>query len=76
MDNSAWTDVDPQPGDFDHDLATIDPRFVEIHRGDANATGSGGAVRRTGDAGWVKSGSTGASAGGGGGAFSAIGRAW
>lgn len=38
MDNSAWTDLDPQPGDFDHDLAMIDPRFVETRRGDPNAT--------------------------------------
>lgn len=38
MDNSAWKDVDPQPGDFDHELVTIDPRFVETHRGDPNGT--------------------------------------
>lgn len=34
MSESAWTDLDPQPGDFDSDLGTIDPRFVAMHRGD------------------------------------------
>jgi hypothetical protein len=29
--------LEPQPGDFDADLATIDPRFVEVHRRDPNA---------------------------------------
>ncbi|HEY2260657.1 MAG TPA: hypothetical protein VGH45_13125 [Solirubrobacteraceae bacterium] len=29
--------MEPQPGDFDADLATIDPRFVEVHRRDPNA---------------------------------------
>ena len=37
MSESPWTDLDPQPGDFDADLATIDPRFVGAHRGDPDA---------------------------------------
>jgi hypothetical protein len=37
MTQTPWTDLEPQPGDFDADLATIDPRFVEMHRGDPNA---------------------------------------
>jgi hypothetical protein len=37
MSESPWTDLEPQPGGFDADLATIDPRFVEAHRGDPNA---------------------------------------
>jgi hypothetical protein len=38
MSESRWTDRDPQPGDFDADLATIDPQFIEHHPGDPNAT--------------------------------------
>jgi hypothetical protein len=37
MTDTPWTDLEPQPGDFDADLATIDPRFVESHHGDPNA---------------------------------------
>lgn len=37
MTPMPWTDLDPQPGDFDADLATIDARFVEVHRGDPSA---------------------------------------
>lgn len=37
MTPSPWKDLDPQPGGFDADLATIDPRFVEVHRGDPSA---------------------------------------
>jgi hypothetical protein len=33
MSASAWTDPEPQPGDFDQDLATVDPRYLERHRG-------------------------------------------
>jgi hypothetical protein len=33
-----WTDPDPQPGDFDAELATIDPGYLETHHGDADAT--------------------------------------
>jgi hypothetical protein len=32
-----WTDPDPQPGDFDADLATIDPRYIEVHEGNPGA---------------------------------------
>ena len=32
-----WTDPDPQPGDFDDDLAAIDPRYVEVHEGNPDA---------------------------------------
>jgi hypothetical protein len=38
MTPTPWTDLEPQPGDFDADLATIDPRFVEAHHGNPNAT--------------------------------------
>jgi hypothetical protein len=34
MTSSPWTDPDPQPGDFDAELAKLDPRYVEHH--DAN----------------------------------------
>jgi hypothetical protein len=34
MSESPWTQLEPQPGDFDADLATIDSRYVERHRGD------------------------------------------
>lgn len=34
MTSSPWTDPDPQPGDFDAELAKLDPRYVEQH--DAN----------------------------------------
>jgi hypothetical protein len=37
MSDSPWTESEPQPGDFDADLATIDPGFLEAHRGDPNA---------------------------------------
>jgi hypothetical protein len=37
MGESPWADVEPQPGDFDAELATIDPRFVEAHRGNSSA---------------------------------------
>lgn len=32
-----WTADDPQPGDFDALLATIDSEYVERHEGDPNA---------------------------------------
>ena len=38
MSTSPWTDLEPDPGDFDMDLATIDPRYIERHRGNAEAT--------------------------------------
>jgi hypothetical protein len=37
MTPNPWKDRDPQPGDFDADLATIDLRFVQVHRGDPNS---------------------------------------
>ena len=37
MTPNPWKDPDPERGDFDADLATIDPRLVEMHRGDPNA---------------------------------------
>lgn len=37
MTPTPWTDLDPQPGDFDADLPTIEARFVEVHRGDPSA---------------------------------------
>jgi hypothetical protein len=30
-------DPDPKPGDFDADLAKLDPRYIEQHNGDPNA---------------------------------------
>lgn len=37
MSKNPWTDPDPQPGDFDADLADIDPRYVEAHPGNPDA---------------------------------------
>jgi hypothetical protein len=37
MSKDPWTDPDPQPGDFDADLANIDRRFVEAHPGNPDA---------------------------------------
>lgn len=34
MSPSPWTDLEPQPGEFDADLATIDPRFLEARPGE------------------------------------------
>jgi hypothetical protein len=31
MTRDPWTDPDPQPGDFDTDLANLDPARVEQH---------------------------------------------
>jgi hypothetical protein len=38
MSTDPWTADDPQPGDFDAVLATIDAAYVERHDGDPNAT--------------------------------------
>jgi hypothetical protein len=38
MSNDPWTVDDPQPGDFDEVLATIDPKYVEHRDGDPTAT--------------------------------------
>lgn len=32
-----WTDPEPEPGDFDADLAAIDPRYAEVHKGNPDA---------------------------------------
>ena len=32
MSESPWTGLEPQPGDFDGDLNTIDSRYVKSHR--------------------------------------------
>lgn len=37
MSESPWTDLEPQPGVFDADLVTIDPRFVDAHHGNPDA---------------------------------------
>jgi hypothetical protein len=37
MSADPWTDPDPQPGDFDADLAKLDPRYVEQDEGDSEA---------------------------------------
>ncbi len=37
MSNDPWTDPDPQPGAFDAELATIDPRYIEAHKGNPDA---------------------------------------
>lgn len=37
MSNDPWTDPDPQPGDFDALLASVDPRLVEEHEGNQGA---------------------------------------
>lgn len=37
MTQDPWTDPDPQPGDFDADLAAIDPRYVEALPGNPDA---------------------------------------
>jgi hypothetical protein len=36
MSMNPWTDPDPQPGDFDAELAKLDPRYVERRDGDPN----------------------------------------
>ncbi len=37
MSANSWTDAEPQPGDFDAELETLDPRYVERHEGDPEA---------------------------------------
>lgn len=37
MSNTPWTDLEPQPGDFDAELTTVDPRYVETHHGSPDA---------------------------------------
>ena len=38
MSKDPWTSDDPQPGDFDALLETVDPSHVEHHDGDPDAT--------------------------------------
>lgn len=38
MSADPWTSDDPQPGDFDAVLATIDAQYVERHEGDPAVT--------------------------------------
>jgi hypothetical protein len=37
MPSDPWTESDPGGGDFDVELASIDPRCVETHGGDPDA---------------------------------------
>ncbi len=37
MTKDPWTDPDPQPGDLDADLASLDPRYVNHHEGNPDA---------------------------------------
>ncbi len=39
MKHDPWNEPDPQPGDFDDELAAVDPRDVQVVE-----TGSGGKV--------------------------------
>ena len=34
MSTDPWTDPDPNPGDFDAELAALDPRYIEHREGD------------------------------------------
>jgi hypothetical protein len=38
MSPNPWTSDDPQPGDLDDVLASIDPKYVEYHDGNPDAT--------------------------------------
>lgn len=35
--NDPWTDPDPQPGDFDSDLAALDPKLIAVREGNPDA---------------------------------------
>jgi hypothetical protein len=37
MPKDPWTDPDPEPGDFDEYVSTMDPRDIEVHEGNPNA---------------------------------------
>jgi hypothetical protein len=37
MSTDPWTNPDPQPGDFDADLAKLDPRYIDCNEGDPDA---------------------------------------
>jgi hypothetical protein len=38
MNSDPWTDSDPEPGDFDADLASLAPELVTGRDGDPSAT--------------------------------------
>lgn len=38
MEKNPWSDLDPQPGDFDSDLDSAESRRIEIHPGNPDAT--------------------------------------
>jgi hypothetical protein len=38
MSTDPWTADDPQPGDFDALVSSIDPKYVDHHDGDPTAT--------------------------------------
>lgn len=37
MSSEPWTALDPMPGDYDAEVAAIDPRYVERHAGHPGA---------------------------------------
>ena len=37
MIKDPWTDSDPQPGDFDAEIESMDPREVQAHEGNPDA---------------------------------------
>jgi hypothetical protein len=37
MPKDPWTDPDPQPGDFDEYVSTMDPRDIQVHEGNPDA---------------------------------------
>jgi hypothetical protein len=37
MTKDPWTDPDPKPGDFDAELETLDPRYLDRAEGDPDA---------------------------------------
>jgi hypothetical protein len=37
MSTDPWREREPSPGDFDEELAKLDPRYVERHAGDPDA---------------------------------------
>jgi hypothetical protein len=37
MPKDPWTDPDPQPGDFDEFLASVDESEIEVHEGNPDA---------------------------------------
>jgi hypothetical protein len=38
MTKDPWTDPDPQPGDFDAEIDAMDPREVQVHEANPDAT--------------------------------------